>query len=336
MRKVKVLLVSGNYELSSALKKIVTEDRRLMLVAQAQDAYGARDAIIEYEPDVMLLCNNLPRMEGIVFLRKLMPQYPLPTVVIAMTNLEEAAYEAGAADFVGFNEEQANPYSVLTYEMLGERLIRALYPSWNGEEEKAIQQKKGNPSDFVIAIGASTGGTDAIVEVVRHLRPDVPGVVAVIHMPEGFTNLYAQRLDEESVVSVREAKSGDVVRNGQVLLAPAGDKHMRLVKVNGIYQVECRKGPKVSGHCPSVDALFDSVARVAGRNSLGVILTGMGRDGAEGLLAMRKAGAMTIGQDEQSCVVYGMPKAAYDIGAVVRQAPLGQIAHKIHYFLDKK
>lgn len=336
MRKVRVLLVSGNYELSSALKKIVTEDRRLALVAQAQDAYSARDAIIEYKPDVMLLCNNLPRMEGIVFLRKLMPQYPLATVVIASPGKESEAYDAGAADFVGFCEEQTTTYDSLAYEMLGDRLIRALYPSWKGDEDKEYEQKQGAPSDFVIAIGASTGGTDAIVEVVRHLRPDIPGVVAVIHMPEGFTNLYAQRLNEECEVNVREAKSGDIVKNGEVLLAPAGDKHMRLVKVNGVYQVECRKGPKVSGHCPSVDALFESVARVAGKNSLGVILTGMGRDGAEGLLAMRKAGAMTIGQDEKSCVVYGMPKAAFDIGAVVKQASLGQIAHKIHYFLDKK
>ena len=336
MRKVKVLLVSGNYELSSALKKIITEDRRLMLVAQTQDAYAARDAIIEYEPDVMLLCNNLPRMEGITFLRKLMPQYPLPTVVLAATSLEEEAYDAGAADFVAFNEETLEPYATLAYEMLGERLIKALYPNWISENAKESVHKQGNPSNFVIAIGASTGGTDAIVQVVRHLKPDVPGVVAVLHMPEGFTNLYAQRLNEECEVTVREAKSGDIVKNGQVLLAPAGDKHMRLVKVNGIYQVECRKGPKVSGHCPSVDVLFDSVAKVAGKDSLGVILTGMGRDGADGLLAMRKAGAMTIGQDEQSCVVYGMPKAAYDIGAVTRQAPLTQIAHKIHYFLDLK
>lgn len=336
MRKVKVLLVSGNYELSSALKKIITEDRRLILVAQTQDAYAARDAIIEYEPDVMLLCNNLPRMEGITFLRKLMPQYPLPTVVLAATSLEEAAYDAGAADFVAFNEEALEPYAILAYEMLGERLIKALYPNWSGEGTKDTSQKQGSPSNFVIAIGASTGGTDAIVQVVRHLKPDVPGVVAVLHMPEGFTNLYAQRLNEECEVTVREAKSGDIVKNGQVLLAPAGDKHMRLVKVNGVYQVECRKGPKVSGHCPSVDVLFDSVAKVAGKDSLGVILTGMGRDGADGLLAMRKAGAMTIGQDEQSCVVYGMPKAAYDIGAVTRQAPLAQIAHKIHYFLDLK
>ena len=336
MRRVKVLLVSGNYELSSALKKIVTEDRRLMLVAQTQDAYAARDAIIEYEPDVMLLCNSLPRMDGITFLRKLMPQYPMPTVVLAAAGLEEDAYDAGAADFIGFNEEHMNPYTVLAYEMLGERLIRAVYPQWKGDNAEEANRKQGKPSDFVIAIGASTGGTDAIEQVVRHLKPNVPGVVTVIHMPEGFTNLYAQRLNDECDVMVKEAKSGDVVRDGQALLAPAGDKHMRVIKVNGIYQVECRMGPKVSGHCPSVDVLFDSVARAAGKDSLGVILTGMGRDGADGLLTMRKAGAMTIGQDEQSCVVYGMPKAAFDIGAVTRQAPLSQIAHKIHYFLDLK
>ncbi len=147
--------------------------------------------------------------------------------------------------------------------------------------------------------------------------------------------MYAQRLDNESEVTVKEAKSGDMVKPGQVLIAP-GDKQMRIVKINNIYQVECRVGPKVSGHCPSVDVLFESVARVAGKNAIGVLMTGMGSDGANGLLAMKKAGARTIGQDEKTCVVYGMPKVAYEIGAVEWQVPLEQIAQKVYYLLENK
>jgi two-component system chemotaxis response regulator CheB len=153
-------------------------------------------------------------------------------------------------------------------------------------------------------------------------------------MPEGFTKMYADRLNSEGVVTVSEAKTGDIVRSGHVLLAP-GDKQMRVVKVNGRYQVECRTEEKVSGHCPSVDVLFESVARVAGKKSIGVLMTGMGRDGALGLLAMRKAGAQTIGQDEKTCIVYGMPRVAYEMGAVTFQVPLDNISQKIHYLLGK-
>jgi two-component system chemotaxis response regulator CheB len=153
-------------------------------------------------------------------------------------------------------------------------------------------------------------------------------------MPEGFTKMYADRLDNEGVVSVSEAKSGDIVRAGHVLLAP-GDRQMRVVKVNGRYQVECRQEPKVSGHCPSVDVLFESVAKAAGRKAIGVLMTGMGRDGANGLLAMKKAGAQTIGQDEKTSVVYGMPRVAYEMGAVTYQLPIGDISQKIHYLLGK-
>ena len=181
----------------------------------------------------------------------------------------------------------------------------------------------------VIAMGASTGGTEAIYQVVKSLKKDVPGIVMVQHMPPGFTQMYAQRLNQECEIDAKEAVTGDIV------LAP-GDRHMRLVKVNGTYQVECRVGPKVSGHCPSVDVLFESVARTAGEDAIGVLMTGMGRDGAQGLLKMRQAGAVTIGQDEKSCVVYGMPKVAYEIGAVTHQVSLEQIAQKIYYLSEKK
>lgn len=190
-------------------------------------------------------------------------------------------------------------------------------------------------SDMIVAIGASTGGTEAIFSVVKDFGTDIPGVVIVQHMPPGFTDMYAKRLDNQCRVQVKEAETGDRVLPGHVLIAPGGDRHMHLVKVNGVYQVECRPGPKVNGHCPSVDVLFESVAKVAGSKALGIILTGMGGDGAKGLLAMRKAGARTIGQDESTCVVYGMPKVAYDLGAVEYQEKLQDIAGRAYRILNK-
>lgn len=184
----------------------------------------------------------------------------------------------------------------------------------------------------VIAIGASTGGTEAICGVLKEFKADIPGVVIVQHMPPGFTKMYAERLDNQYPLSAKEAKTGDKVVKGHVLVAP-GDIHMRLVKQNGIYQVECQRGEKVSGHRPSVDALFESVAEVAKEEAIGVLLTGMGADGAKGLLEMKKAGAQTIGQDKESCVVYGMPKVAYEIGAVMYQLPLSAIGQKIYQLL---
>ncbi len=186
-----------------------------------------------------------------------------------------------------------------------------------------------------MAIGASTGGTEAIFEVVKGFGPDIPGVVIVQHMPQGFTSMYAKRLDDQCRVRVKEAQTGDTVRPGHVLIAPGGDQHMRVVKVNGVYQVECRSGPRVNGHCPSVDVLFESVAKTVKKDAVGIILTGMGGDGAKGLLAMRNAGAKTIGQDESTCIVYGMPKVAYDIGAVEQQVKLPDIAARTYMILNK-
>jgi len=194
------------------------------------------------------------------------------------------------------------------------------------------QQLTTSQKNLLVAIGASTGGTEAIFSVVKEYGVDIPGIVIVQHMPPGFTQMYANRLNNQCQVAVKEAVTGDRVLPGQVLIAP-GDKQMRLVKVNGMYQVECKAGEKVSGHCPSVDVLFHSVAKVAGNKAMGIILTGMGKDGSDGLLAMRKAGAVTIGQNEERCIVYGMPKVAFDIGAVNYQLPLDQISDKVYQLL---
>ena len=198
-----------------------------------------------------------------------------------------------------------------------------------------IQPLRGENKELIVAIGASTGGTEAIATVLKEFGPDIPGVVIVQHMPPGFTEMYANRLDGLCKIRVKEAKSGDLVVPGQALIAPGGDAHMHLIKKNGVYQVVNRQAPKVNGHCPSVDVLFHSVAEVAGDRALGIILTGMGGDGAKGLLAMRNAGARTIGQDESTCVVYGMPKVAYELGAVEHQEKLTDVAKRAYSLLGK-
>lgn len=336
MTNVKVLLVAGTYELICELRRIIASDMDFEIVAEAGNAYEARDRIIDSNPDVMILGNELPRMDGITFLRKLMPQHPIPTIVLAESRYEDEAFEAGAMDFISIAEDIPESYETLSFENIPDKIRKAVNIELMSDINNKIDSPvKGQNEKTIIAIGASTGGTEAIAAVLRGFKRDIPGIIMVQHMPEGFTQMYAQRLDNECEVTVKEAKSGDIVKRGHVLLAP-GDKHLKLVRVNGIYQVECRAGEKVSGHCPSVDAMFESVAKVAGKDAIGVLLTGMGRDGAKGLLDMRKAGARTIGQDEKTCVVYGMPKAAYDIGAVMWQVPLDQISKKIYYLLDKK
>ena len=200
------------------------------------------------------------------------------------------------------------------------------------QEQQYLSVKNSN---HLVAIGASTGGTEAICSVVKDYGTDIPGIVCVQHMPPGFTQMYAKRLNDQCRIQVKEAETGDRVLPGHMLIAPGGDRHMRLVKVNGGYQVEVKAGPKVNGHCPSVDVLFDSVAKVARSDAVGIILTGMGGDGAKGLLAMRKAGARTIGQDESTCGVYGMPKVAYDLGAVEYQEKLPDIAGRTYSILNR-
>lgn len=337
MRKIKVLVVDDSAMFRNLLVQSLRRDPLIEVVAQAGDAYAARDAIIEYRPDVMTLDVEMPRMDGIQFLRKLMPQYPLPVVVISALDARVFdAMEAGAVDFVckptGVNpakmdeflrKELGTKIKIASTVKVG-RLKRV--------EANPVRGLSGIKKDMVVAIGASTGGTEAIFDVVSQFRKDIPGVVVVQHMPPGFTEMYANRLNNQCQVAVKEAVTGDRVLPGQVLIAP-GDKHMRLLKVNGVYQVECKTGEKVSGHCPSVDVLFSSVAKAAKRDAVGVILTGMGGDGAKGLLEMRQAGAVTIGQNEASCVVYGMPKVAYDIGAVQHQMELSNIANKVYNVL---
>lgn len=339
MRPIRVLVVDDSMMFRNLLVQGLDSDPNIEVVAQAQDAYEARDAIIKYKPDVMTLDVELPRMSGIEFLRKLMPQYPLPVVMISsLSDKVFDALDAGAVDFVNkpnnMNKEQLNEF--LTQELAAKVKIAstAKVGKHKFAETGPISAHISANKDRIVAIGASTGGTEAIYEVVSRFKRDIPGVVIVQHMPPGFTKMYADRLNNQCEVAVKEAKTGDRVLPGQVLIAP-GDRHMRLVKMSDGYQVECNGTDRVNGHCPSVEVLFNSVARVAGKNAVGVILTGMGGDGAKGLLAMRNAGAQTIGQDEATCVVYGMPKVAYDLGAVQYRMPLPSIAGKVYSLLSK-
>lgn len=340
MRKIRVLVVEDSLLFRELLVKSLNADPGITVVATARDPYEARDAIIEHRPDVMTLDIELPRMDGIEFLRRLMPQYPLPVVVISsLSNKVFEAMNAGAVEFVAkpTNANRAQLEAFMKTD-LAVKIKIASIAKVGGWKKQALEMP-GEPlsgnKDNIVAIGASTGGTEAIATVLKEFDTDIPGVVVVQHMPPGFTEMYANRLNEQCRVRVKEARTGDVVVPGQVLIAPGGDAHMKIMKKDGAYQVVIRQGPKVNGHCPSVDVLFESVAAVAKDKALGIILTGMGGDGAKGLLAMRNAGARTIGQDESTCIVYGMPKVAYDIGAVEYQEKLPDIAKRTYGILSK-
>lgn len=340
MNPIKVLVVEDSLVFRELLVQGLSKDPGIKAVGTAKDPFEARDAILKYHPDVMTLDVELPRMNGIEFLRKLIPQYPLPVVVISsLSDKVFDAMNAGAVDFVAKPavSERRQLENFIRNELLVKIKIASTAKISRIKQQVMAQEPEtftANGKNLVIAIGASTGGTEAIFSVMKDYGADLPGIVVVQHMPPGFTEMYAKRLDNQCRVRVKEARTGDRVLPGTVLIAPGGDKHMHLVKINGMYQVEIKAGPKVNGHCPSVDVLFESVAKVAGSNALGIILTGMGGDGAKGLLAMRKAGARTIGQDESTCVVYGMPKVAYDLGAVEFQEKLSNIAKKTYYVLN--
>ena len=342
MKQIRVLVVEDSLVFRELLVQALNSDPAITVVATARDAYEARDAIIHYRPDVMTLDIELPHMSGIEFLRKLMPQYPLPVVVIsALSDKVFDALNAGAVDFA------AKPVNASRMQL--ENFVRNELPikikiasiAKVGDWKKKVVRDMDShltrdAKDRIIAIGASTGGTEAIAEVLNEFGTDIPGVVIVQHMPPGFTAMYANRLNNQCRVQVKEAKSGDIVLPGQVLIAPGGNAHMQVVRNNGAYQVVNRVADKVNGHCPSVDVLFQSVAKVAGNKAIGILLTGMGSDGAKGLLTMRQAGARTIGQDESTCVVYGMPKVAYELGAVEYQEKLQEIARRTYSILNTK
>ncbi len=345
MKKIKVMLVDDSALVRQTLEDVLTSDPQIEVIATAQDPFIAAQKLRRQVPDVMLLDVEMPRMDGITFLQKIMTQNPLP-VIICSTLVETGAettlkaLEYGAVDIiqkpkVGTRQFLQEATVLLTDAVKAaakanlKRLVsrRSATPKLSAD---AVLQGVGGramakTTEKIIVIGASTGGTCAVQEVLETLPEDAPGIVVVQHMPEGFTASFAKRLNELCRINIKEAEDGDSVLRGHALIAP-GNKHCLLKRSGARYFVEVRDGPLVARHRPSVDVLFRSAARYAGKNAMGVILTGMGDDGANGLKEMRDAGAETIGQDEKSCVVYGMPKVAFERGGVGMVLPLEQIS----------
>jgi len=355
-RKIRVLVVDDDSLVRRMIARGLSENDDMEIIGEAENPYEARDKIVELEPDVMTLDVEMPRMSGLEFLRRLMPQYPLATVMLSSHTQEGKrttldAMEAGAVDFVSKPRGDQDDIHDMFRE-LAEKIRVAFQANLDeklrARKARAQQLKKAAPPPRssvaapaksrvkIIALGASTGGTTAIREIVTQLPPWIPGMLIVQHMPAGFTRIFSERLNELSSVEVREAKDGDEIRPGLVLVAP-GDFHMRLVRENGKFLARLSASEKVCGHRPSVDVLFESVASLLSKEeAMGVLLTGMGRDGAQGLLKMRERGARTIGQNETTCVVYGMPRVARELGAVEAELPLNNIPDKMVRLLQEE
>jgi two-component system chemotaxis response regulator CheB len=353
--RIKVLIVDDSASVRNALSDIIGSAPDLEVMAVASDPYVAAQKMRAALPDVIFLDIEMPRMDGMTFLKKIMAQRPLP-VVICSTLTEEGsqvfmqALEAGAVDAI------AKP-KVATAEALAEARMRICdvaraaaharigvrrrtLPAIKVEEKLTadavlppfVPRRTGSAdTDPVVAIGASTGGTEALATVLRALPVNCPGIAIVQHMPEGFTAAFARRMDGSCAIRVKEAAQGELLAPGLALIAP-GDRHLVIERAGRHFRVAVRDGPPVSRHRPSVDVLFRSTAQAAGANALGLIMTGMGDDGAQGLLEMRRAGARTIAQDEASCIVFGMPKEAIARGAAERVLGLDGLAGEIARF----
>lgn len=331
---IRVLVIDDSIFFRNILLRGLEEEERIQVVGVAGDPFEARDKILELEPDVLTLDIEMPQMDGIEFLQKLMPQYPLPTLVISCHGERMfKALEAGAVDFMQKPERSDKETMKLFLQELTVKIKIASMANVSAYKSRYLPRPQeggyAEKPERMIAIGASTGGTEAVLEIVRALPRNMPGIVVVQHMPEGFTAMYAKRLNGLCRMEAKEAENGDLVLPGRILIAPGG-KQLRLARNGRGLFVECFAGEPVNGHRPSVDVLFHSVAKLMGKEAIGVILTGMGYDGAKGIKAMKNAGSHTIGQDEATCVVYGMPKVAYDIGGISEELPLQAIAQKLY------
>lgn len=339
-KKIRVLVVDDSLVFRQFLSKGIAKDPMIEVIGTAVDPFTARDKIVDLEPDVMTLDVEMPRMNGIEFLEKLMAQYPMPVIVVS-SRADSAlkAMRAGASDFIEkpSDSHPENMDAFLRHLIVKIKMADIVKNKKGRVPEKSADISRKTLRETIIAIGASTGGTEALSSLMSALPREMPGIVIVQHMPPVFTKMFADRLNNSCRMEVKEAENGDKVVPGRALIAP-GDYHMQLKKdkSHNNYYVKCLQGEKVNGHCPSVEVLFNSVAETAGKFAVGVILTGMGNDGAKGLLKMKESGAYTIGQDEKSCVVYGMPKVAWDIGAVQEQAALSDIPNVIQNYLVGK
>jgi len=335
---IRVLVVDDSAVVRQIFQTELSKDPEIEVVGTAPDPYVARDMVVERKPDVVTLDVEMPRMDGLTFLRKLMHYHPLPVILVSSLTPAggELAMEALSSGAVDVMCKPGGAYTV--GDMTGDLIekikaaarvdVRRHRAPAKGGHPPAEVRPLGRTTNQVLAIGASTGGTVALEVILRSLPPDAPGAVITQHMPETFTKFLAHRLDQTSHVRVGEAEDGASVVPGVALVAP-GNRHLVLRRSGARYVVQVKDGPRVNRHRPSVDVMFQSVAQAAGKNAIGVILTGMGGDGANGLLAMRKAGASTIAQDEGTSVVWGMPKVAIDLGAAQMVLPLPAIADEI-------
>jgi two-component system chemotaxis response regulator CheB len=334
----RVLVVDDSSTMRRLISAALSADPELEVVGEAGDPLQAREAIKALNPDVITLDVEMPNMNGLDFLERLMRLRPMPVVMVStltsrgaeatLTALELGAIDCvekpGGADPVGFSR-LAEKVKIAAQARVRHRVVRSEPPCVD----------VFTPADKVVAIGSSTGGVEALLTIIERLPANCAPTVIAQHMPGSFTKSFAERLNRASAATVTEARDGDPLVPGRVYVAPGGDFHL---EVDGTRRLHCRviKGEPVSGHCPSVDVLFSSVARTAKAHALGVILTGMGRDGARGLLAMREAGAKTLGQDETTSVVYGMPRAAFELGGVDRQLPLEKLGPAIRNLTNKE
>lgn len=350
-KKIRVLIVDDSASVRQALAEVLRSDPVIEVIATASDPFVAVERIKQEVPDVITLDVEMPRMDGLTFLEKIMTQCPLP-VVVCSTLTEKgsatalAALEKGAAEIITkpklgtrqfFEESRIRICdAVKSAAQARFKTLRAPPPTVQPGPKltadavlpRAAAHSMIETTDKVVAVGASTGGTEALRCFLQALPGDCPGLVVVQHMPEKFTASFAERLDQLCSIAVKEAADGDCVIRGQALIAP-GNKHLLLKRSGARYYVEVREGPLVSRHRPSVDVLFRSTARYAGKNALGLIMTGMGDDGARGLLEMKEAGAFTIAQDESTCVVFGMPAEAIKLGGVNQVLPLQRMAGEV-------
>lgn len=350
-KKIRVLIVDDSASIRQTLTRILSEDDEIEVIGAATDPFMAARKIRDEVPDVITLDVEMPQMDGITFLRKLMSQHPIPVVMCSSLTEEGSAtmmqaLEAGAVDIIqkpkiGAADQLAESAERVRAAVKGAARAR-LNKMKRFRPDSHVQEKltadailppprlgaMAKTTEMVVCVGASTGGTEALREMLEALPANSPGIVIVQHMPEKFTAAFAQRLNGLCEVEVKEAEDGDPVLRGHVLIAP-GDKHMLLERRGARYHVSIRSGPLVSRHRPSVDVLFRSAARAAGSNAMGVIMTGMGDDGARGMEEMHQAGAFTVAQDEATSVVFGMPKEAIARGGVDRVVSLSQIAPEI-------
>lgn len=358
-KKIKLLIVDDSQMFRESLKANL-ESAKITVVGTACDAFEAKEKVSSLDPDVLVIDIQMPKMDGITFLADLMEQYPLPCIMVTSSNVaEQEVLQAGAAGFLRKprSQQEMNTFcSVLATKIIIASANKGRYttkringieskdngltipgmpnipkikytPEMPSKEAAAGAAAKGRDG-YVVALGASTGGTDALECVIKAFPADMPPVVVVQHMPPVFTKMYAERLDRSCAVNVREAVDGDRLKNGDCIIG-AGGYHLELKKDAAGYYISSRQGEKVSGHCPSVDVLFSSVAAAAGKKSIAALLTGMGADGAKGLLKMKKSGAYTIGQTKETCIVYGMPMEAYKLGACAEQQDLDKVGETI-------